>query len=211
MVKRLRIHLAAFALVLAACQSLTGPGPITTIAPPPAMGPAPEFIPANPRQVVTMGPGPEVLDEAHLQFIESQAGYVESTARSLATYPSSTGAVVILAWDAIDLQAGVLTCLTTVSPDVEPDGGFGCSSKGDDRPFSYSSYSQVAGEGFNEFMVQHSPDALATVLELDDGSTVVIRPGNSTISMHRWNGPEPVRFTMFWNNGTRTSEVLAIP
>jgi hypothetical protein len=157
-----------------------------------------------------MGPGSALLDEAHLRFIESQADYVEGTARSLATYPSSTGAIVILAWDADD-QVGVLTCMTTASPGVEPGGGFGCGSQGDDRPFSYSSYSQVAGEGFNEFMVQHSPDALATVLELDDGSTVVIRPGNSTISMYRWNGPEPVRFTMFWNNGTRTSEVLAIP
>jgi hypothetical protein len=158
-----------------------------------------------------MAPGPAVLDEAHLRFIESQADYVDGTARSLATYLDSTGAVVILAWDAIEPQTGVVTCLTTASPGAEPAGGVACSFKGDDRPFSYSSYSQAFGEEFNEFMVQHSPDAIAVVIELGDGSTVVIRPGKSTISMHRWNGPAPVRFTLFWNNGTTTSEVLAIP
>ena len=198
-------------MALAACQSFGGTGAITTVALPPELGPAPVAIPENPVQVVTMRPGPEVLEDAHLRFIESQADYVEGTARSLATYPGSSGAVIILAWDATDPQAGVLTCLATASPDVEPAGGFGCGSEGDGRAFSYSSYSQSAGGGTNEFMIQHSPDALATVLELDDGSTIVIRTGNSTISMHRWNGPEPVRFTMFWNNGTTTSEVVVIP
>jgi hypothetical protein len=158
-----------------------------------------------------MGPGPEVLDQAHIGFLESQVDFIQGSARALATYPGSTGSLIILAWESIDSQAGVMTCITTASPDVEPVGGWGCGSQGEDRPFSVSSYGQTAGDNFNEFMVQHSPDALATVIELEDGSTVVMRPGDSTISFHRWEGPAPVRFTMFWNNGTTTSEVLAIP
>ena len=49
-------------------------------------------------------------------------------------------------------------------------------------------------------MVQHSPDAEATVIELADDSTFVIRPDGSPVSYHTWNGPRAVRVAVFRDN-----------
>lgn len=170
--------------------------------------PAPDQIPANPRQIVTMQPGPPVLNDVHDGFLASQAGYVVGSGRVDAVYPGSDGDLFILIWQTNNLQIGPTVCRATAPPDAWPQG-WGCGSGGGSVPFTIGGYSHTSGPGLQEVMVEHSPDAEATVIELADGSTFVIRTSGSSVSYHTWNGPRPVRITVFWDNGTSTSEVLA--
>jgi hypothetical protein len=203
----LLLGVLSLASVLMACQELRG-GVVTTTAPDLGLGPAPVAIPANPRQVVTMRPGPAALNSSQTQFVESQPGYIEGTAKVEAIYPGGEGPLHILTWEVNEPRFGAMTCNSISSPELAPSG-HGCgSSDAEALPFTVHGYGYSTGEGEQSLMVNHSPDAEATVIELADASTFVIRPGTSSVSYHQWNGPRPVRVTMFWTDGSTTSEEL---
>lgn len=195
------------ASVLTACQARGGGVVTTTAVPNPALGPAPVGIPANPRQVIIMRPGPAALNPLQTQFVESQPGYIEGSAKVEAIYPGGEGPLHILMWDVNEPRFGAMTCSTISSPEGAPSAS-GCASRPEISPFTAYGYTYTTDPGRQEVTVEHSPDAEATVIELADASTFVIRPGTSSVSHHQWNGPRPVRVTMFWADGSTTSEEL---
>ncbi len=203
------IVLALIAVTMLSCQIPgSAANPPTTVVVPPDLGPAPDQIPANPLQIVTMRPGLPVVNEVHRDFLAKLPGYVAGSARVDAVYPGKDGDLFILLWHSNDRQSGALTCRTTAPPDGLPQG-FGCDAIGEVVPFTIDGYSYTSGPGPQRVMVEHSPDADATVIELADRTNFVIRPGGSSVSYHTWDGPRPIRITVFWSNGTSTSEVLA--
>ena len=203
-----RTVIAFMAVTVLSCQMPTfGGGTPTTMVVPPALGPAPDQIPADPLEIVTMEPGPPALNDVHGDFVVSQPGYVAGSGRVDAVYPGIEGDLFILIWQTNNLQLGPMVCRATAPADAQPQGS-ACDSGGGIVPFTIDGYHQTFGPGLQELMVEHSPDAEATVIELADGSTFVIRPDGSSVSYHTWNGPRAVRFTVFWDNGTSTSEVL---
>lgn len=203
-----RVVIALMAVAVLSCQIPTlGGNPPTTVAIVPDLGPAPDQIPADPLEIVTMQPGPRVLNDVHGDFVVNQAGYVAGSGRVDAVYQGREGNLFILTWRTNDPQMGPMICRGTAPPDALPSG-FGCGSAGEAGPFTIEGYSHTSEPGPQSVMVEHSTDAEATVLELADGSTFVIRPNGSPVSYHTWNGPRPARFTVFWDNGTTTSEVL---
>lgn len=185
-----------------------GPGPVTTMVVPADLGPPPADIPAAPRQVIVMLPGSDMLDPVHREFVESQEGYVERSARVEAVYQSSEGPLSILIWQQDDPRFGPMSCSSVAPAGVIP-GGLGCGGRSDEPEsatiFGTSYTTQLQGRNFVE--VGHSPGAEATVIELTDGSAFVIRPGESSISYHQWDGAPSARITVFWQDGSSDSQL----
>ncbi len=154
-----------------------------------------------------MRPGPAALSPIQTQFVEDQPGYIEGSGRVEAVYPGAGGPSHILVWNVVEPQFGEMKCSSITPPDELPMGA-GCSGPIQNLPFTVNGYGYTTEPGGQSVTVEHSPDAEAVVIELEDGSTFVIRPGNSSVSHHEWNGPPPVRVTMFWANGSTTSEEL---
>ena len=178
---------------------------VTTGAPPPAnLGPPPEEVPAAARQVVTLRPG-GAIDPAHLEFIEAQDGYVDGSAKVEAVYPGALGPKAIVTW-----QSNIGECRTIAAAGVVPEG-WGCGSGFNaeaDNALGGMGYTTEAS-GFNMIEVEHTPGVAATVVELTDGTIFVIRPGESSISYHEWNGAPSARITVFWPDGTSESALTS--
>lgn len=207
---RTGLRCALLALVFASCQIPTqisrGGEPVVTVAVLPDLGPAPEKIPPDPVQVIDMRPGHPGLNELHTQFLAS-IGYIPGSERVDAIYVGAEGDLFIISWQSDEPAVGEGECRTAVSPDAVPTG-WGCGGRSPVEARSIDGYSHTGGPGVQEVMVKHSPDAEATVIELADGDTFVIFTNGASVSFHRWDGPQPIRFTIFWDDGTRTSEVL---
>lgn len=221
------VSVLALAVVAGACSLPSDLAPVgdrvvvTTAAPPPPnLAPALDEVPSNPRQRVKLLAGGEPTEE-HLEFMQAQDGYVEGSGRVEAIYPGGAGPKAILVWES---EGGVvaprlgpfgpMTCEAVVDIDdelTEDDmGGWGCGSSDPvdpDNPHIGGMGYTTEEAGFNMIQVNHTPGAIATVIELADGGAFVISPGRSSISYHEWNGPRPARVTVFWPDGVIESEL----
>lgn len=179
-------------------------GVVTTLAVPlPDLGPPPAEIPANPRQLIVLRPPPPGSDAAFDRVMVEVPDYVPGSGRVEAVYPDPRGEEWL-----VSFQIGGALCRAVTSAGAVP-GGWGCSTGGSDDPRTIQGYGYTSHHGpDNMIEVEHSPDAEAVVVELADDSIFVIRPGPSAYSYHRWNGAPPVRFTVFWDDGSSTSEIL---
>lgn len=188
-----------------------GEGPVTTVSPepPPELGPTPEEVPADARDVIVLESGPEHLDHTHLRYLESQGGYVEGSARVEAVYPGRDGPEYLLRFQLDQFERDRMTCRAVARPGEEPASS-GCGSGGDLEEHGIGGMGYSVGAGPNSIEVEHASDASATVIELMDGSSFVVRPGDSTISFHRWEGEAPARVTVFFEDGTSESR-LTLP
>jgi hypothetical protein len=215
---------------LAACSTLpidvgpprdAGEVVVTTAAPPPPnLGPAPEETPIVPTQaIVTLRPGGEPNDQ-QLAFMEAQQGYVEGSGKVEAIYPGADGPLAILTWESEGGEVlprigdtGPQSCHSIGPVDQEPSG-WGCGGPLPDDPrdgfIRGMGYTYEVG-GPNMIEVRHGPGVQATVVELIDGRAFVIRPGDSSISYHEWNGAPSARVTVFWQDGSSESELTSPP
>jgi len=199
-------------VIVTGCQGPTfvrGGSP-TTMAIPPDVGPPLGEIPTTPRQVVTMRPGPAQLNDVHRLFLESQEGYEPGSGSITAIHPGvGDGPLLVLRWIADTPPMGEASC-TAVASLTQAPNGISCSAPVVELgPFTVGGYTHSIGSESQEMMIEHSPDAIAVVIELSDHTSYVLRPGTSSVSLHRWEGNRPVRFTIFWNNDTTTSEILS--
>lgn len=177
---------------------------VTTAATLPELGPALEQIPAEPLEIITMLPGP-VLNERHAQFLREFETYRPGSGRVEAVYPGAHGDIFILTWQVAD-PFGRGFCKAATPPDALPTES-SCSEPAE-GVHALEGFSQSSGQGVEEHMIEHTRDADAVVIGLADGNTYVVIPGDTSFSFHRWEGPNPIRFTIFWNDGTSQSHVV---
>lgn len=194
-------------------------GVVTTTAPPPPsnLGPEPIVIPTGGRTII-MRPGGTPTPE-QLDFMQGQPGYIEGSGRVEAYAPGIEGLNAVLAWESDGSgfppgpgpapAPGRMAC-DGLGPASGVPQSWGCGSATD-----WNDNNKVGGLGYttgqsgrNEIEVHHAPGASATVVELADGTTYLIRPlRTSTISYYEWNGPPSARVTVFWPDGSRVSRL----
>lgn len=203
------LGLLVLAVVLASCQipPQSGRMVVTTAAAVPDLGRAPEEIPADALEVIEMQPGHPGLNQVHSQFLSGLDGYRPGSGGVEAVYNGVDGELLILSWEEVDPVSGVVECRSAVSADAIPSG-WSCDETSV-KAHALDGYSHSSGPGDQMVMVEHSRDVEATVIELADGDSVVILPNGGPVSYHQWEGPSPVRFTIFWDDGTSTSEILS--
>lgn len=203
--------------LLAGCSALgisvegQQPKPVITMAPPaPDLGPPPAEIPEQPDVEIVVVPGQRPLPPILREFVERQEGYVLGTGRLEGILQGGPSPLALLSWTQAGSD-GDMTC-RAATPISEEPGGWGCGSGLDDIDagntlggFGYTTDVQ----GFQSIEVEHSIAAVAVVVERGDGTVIVIRPGDSRFSYFEWEGAPPLRFTVFWEDGTSTSEITS--
>lgn len=204
---------AALALVLVGCRTFPvgfEEPRVTVAGPAPNLGAPPVGIPADPLEVVNMEVDGE-LTPAQVEFVEAQPGYQPGSLELEAFHRGANGRKTLVTWRAVDAGGRTMGCSALLDENGSAEST-GCSSPIPDREqqtiHGYGYTSETFGDNLIE--VHHGGQPEATVVELADGSTFVIRPGTSSISYHEWRGRPPARITVFWPDGT-TESVLTHP
>jgi len=181
---------------------------VTTVNPGPDLAPAPiEIQDLRPERVIEMRPADQPLNGTHSRFVSSLEDTVANSGRVIAIYPSSTGDLLVLRWEKHEFGLGPGECMTVAAPADAPSG-WSCGGRAPAGPNEVQGYMQSTGPESHQLLISHSRDAVAVVIELRDGKEYLIRPNGGQVSMHQWRGEAPVGYTVFWEDGTSTSESL---
>jgi len=181
--------------------------PLTTTAAQADIGPILEQVPANPRQVVIMRPGPHPPPNAiHQEFLEEQPGYTAGSGNVGAIHLGGGDEVYILEWQVEEPVGGLVLCSGAATRANWPDG-WSCGAESGENFTTVGGWFRGLG-GTEQLLIRHTPDAVAVVIDLADGGFYVVRSAGSTYSYSRWDGAAPVSFTVFWADGTTRSEAI---